>query len=65
MTAGTRRDELIKKLSSIQNTRAFWNVDILSITGAMSDDEVEKYVADKEQQAAGYSPKLESFPTGK
>jgi predicted CopG family antitoxin len=47
----TRREKLIEKLTAIQNSRPFWNVDILTITGAMSDDEVEKYVQDKQREA--------------
>lgn len=61
---GTRREELIKKLSRIQNTPAFSHVDILSITGAMNDDYLEKYVQDKERESAEHSPKLRPFVTG-
>jgi len=67
MTANpsTRRDQLIEKLTAIQNTRAFFNVDILTITGAMSDDQLEKYVYDKEREGEDYSSGRQSFVTGK
>ncbi len=67
MTANpnTRRDQFIEKLTAIQNTRAFFNVDILSIAGAMTDDQLEKYVYDKEHEAADYSSGRKSFVTGK
>ena len=45
-------EQLIKRLRTVQNTRAFQNVDILSIAGAFTDDQLEKYVADKEREAA-------------
>jgi hypothetical protein len=60
----TNRDELIKKLAGIQNKPAFSDVDILSITGAMDDDYLEKYVQDKEREAAEYSTKRGPFVTG-
>lgn len=59
------REQLIKRLRTAQNTRAFQNVDILSIADAFSDDQLEKYVADKERDAAEYSPKRKPFTTGK
>lgn len=67
MTANpSTRDQLIDKLSAIQNTRAFFNVDILSIAGVMSEDQLEKYVRDKEREAADYSSYRQSFViTGK
>jgi hypothetical protein len=48
----TRREQLIKRLTAAQNTRAFSHVDILTITGAMSDEQLEKYTCDKEREAA-------------
>jgi len=45
---------LIERLTIIQNTPAFRNVDILTITSAMSDREVEKYVRDKEQESRAF-----------
>jgi hypothetical protein len=59
------REQLIKRLSSVQNTGAFSHVDILSITGAMTDAQLAKYVADKEKEAANFSPKRRPFTTGK
>jgi hypothetical protein len=45
-------EQLIRRLRTVQNTRAFQNVDILSITDAFTDDQLEKYVADKEREDA-------------
>lgn len=58
-------EPLIKRLRTVQNTRAFQNVDILSIADAFTDDQLEKYVADKERDAAEYSPKRKPFTTSK
>jgi hypothetical protein len=58
-------EQLIRRLRTVQNTRAFQNVDILSIAGAFTDDQLEKYVADKERDAAEYFPKRKPFTTGK
>jgi hypothetical protein len=55
-------EQLIKRLRTVQNTRAFQNVDIISITGAFTDDQLEKYVVDKERDAA---PIRKPFTTGK
>jgi predicted MPP superfamily phosphohydrolase len=55
-------EQLIRRLKTVQNTRAFQNVDIISITGAFTDDQLEKYVADKERDAA---PMRKPFTTGK
>ena len=55
-------EQLIKRLRTVQNTRAFQHVDIISITGAFTDDQLEKYVADKERDAA---PMRKPFTTGK
>ena len=61
----TRREQLIKRLTAAQNTRAFSHVDILTITGAMSDEQLEKYTCDNEREAAEYSPERQPFVTGK
>jgi hypothetical protein len=47
-----RHEQLIRRLRTVQNTRAFQNVDIISIAGAFTDDQLEKYVADREREAA-------------
>jgi hypothetical protein len=57
-------EQLIKRLRTVQNTRVFQSVDILSIAGAFTDDQLEKYVADKERDAE-YFPKRKPFTTGK
>lgn len=42
--ASITREEAIKKLVSIQNQPKNWNVDILTITGFMTDDEVIQHL---------------------
>jgi len=57
------RAQLIKRLTVIQNTHAFAHVDILTVAGAMNNDQLEKYTCDKEREAAEYSPRPQHFVT--
>jgi hypothetical protein len=63
----TRREQLIERLAKAQNSAAFRNMDIISITGSgvMDDDDyLEKYVQEKEIQAAEKPRKPGPFVTG-